>query len=93
MLGSALPAEIGEQPGRPEDSDDFNRFTTDAVHDPERANDQLPDLGLAALRHDAARFRELPQTFGREEQPLDHEVRVQRGVLDDVLLDRLEVSD
>jgi hypothetical protein len=65
----------------------------ETVNKAERPYDQLPDLWLAALRNDATRFRERLQALGSDHQSLKDQVSVQRSILGDVLVDRLEVPD
>jgi hypothetical protein len=51
LLGSALSPQVGKQPGCPEDRDDLYGIASEAIHDAEGSDDQLPYLGLAALRY------------------------------------------
>ncbi len=93
MLGSALPVEFRELPRGPEHRDDFDGIALEAIDNPEGAYDQLADLGLLALGDDAPRLRELEQPLGRADEALHDKVRIERGVLGDVLVDRLEIPD
>ena len=93
MLGGALRADGGEQPGGAEDRDDFDGIVAETVDKAEWADDQLAQLRLAALRDDPARLRTLPQAVGCMDEALHNQVGIQGRGLRNMFTNRLEVSD
>ena len=92
-MGGALPGDVWEKPGSAEDRDDLDGIVADSVDDAERADDQLPEFGLAAFGDNATRFWKLLQAIGCADEALHHEIRIQWGVFSDVVVNRLEVPN
>jgi hypothetical protein len=92
LLGRALPDVGRELAGTAKHGRDLNRPGTNAIDDPEWANDELAELRRADFRNDSTNFWKLDQSLWRKDKTMNNKLRVDPGVARNVVSDEFKIG-